>query len=225
MAFVRTLDWGAVTEDIINAAFAHVGGTISTLHASWGAAYGNVNGWNIYIGEGTTNKIGHFMIGGSSTTFWYLASANSSIGAGGNCTRGSNTIRIVATKSAVSFTNIDTNGVSKAGVLFTTDNKGDLCSVVTSSNTATLDTPAIVPRSESYVSVITYNAQTSTSFGTTALSLIPVPTFDDDARYLPNVAFAHSAQMITDGTATFNGSKWYVVGGSWLMKDPDETAA
>lgn len=134
-----------------------------------------------------------------------------------------NVLKVVATKSAVAFINPPSSGQTILALIITTDNNGDYCCVVkTGSSVSNLNDPTIIPRDSRYTAEIKYIASTSTVFGCTALSKIPVPTYDGSAKYLPNVAFAHATQYQVDGSVMLNGTqKFYCIGGSWYIDDSE----
>lgn len=223
MALVRLLSWGSVTKAYLDEAFTYAGGTLATIHTEIGTYYDtSVNGFRFYVGAGTSgNNIAAVALGGSSDRFMVGAKAEDA-GSYFGCiySQASTNIRIVATKAAVAVMNVDVNGVSKMGIVFTTDNNGDLCCIVCGSDLNTLANPAVVPRDSLYVSKVQYYATTSADFGCTALSYIPVPSYDGSSKYLPYVAFAHAAQYIVDASVTINDdSKFYSIGGSWFLDD------
>ena len=131
-----------------------------------------------------------------------------------------NTLRVVATKKALSISNYDANGVSQYGVAISTDNNGDLCSIVETTANVGLSNPSVVPVDAEYTTEIKYQATSSTAFGSTALSYIPVPSYDGSSKYLPYVAFAHATQYMIDASVIINDdSKFYSIGGSWFLDD------
>ena len=223
MALVRLLQWGSVTKAYLDEAFTYAGGTLATIHAESGTFYDSfVNGWLFYVGAGTTgNNICAVALGGSNDKFFVGVKADDSgLAIIGAASYSSTNIRIVATKKSVAITNVDANGCSKMGVVFTTDNNGDLCCVTVGGDSATLANPAIVPRDPLYLTKVQYQATTSTDFGCTALSYIPVPSYDGSSKYLPYVAFAHATQYVVDASVTINDdSKFYSIGGSWFLDD------
>lgn len=225
MALVNLVSWGSVTKSLLDAAFAHAGGKLATIHAEAGDYYStSIGGFHFYVGEGTSgNNIAAVALGGSNDRFFVGAKADDAGNAfGGVYSQASTNIRIVATKAAVAVMNVDANGVSKMGIVFTTDNNSDLCCVVIGDSLNTLANPAIVPRDPLYTTKIQYEATTSNAFGATSLSLIPVPSFDGSAKFLPNASFAHAAQYIVDGEVTLDGLRYYCIGGSWWLKDTIE---
>lgn len=126
--------------------------------------------------------------------------------------------KIVATKFGIAIVKAIGTATYSAGVV-SLDNSGDAVSMLAGGS---LNNPQIVPRSEQYTT-IQYPATTSAAFGCTALSKIPVPTYDGNARYLPNVAFAHASQHQEDGSAILNNNqKYYCIGGSWYLDDSEE---
>lgn len=224
MAIVNVSGWSQLTATVFDAAFAHAGGTLATIHADVGAASGTVTGFIFFVGDGTTNRIAGFAIGGANAKCFVNARSQSSGNDfGGSAAKASDNVRIVATKSAVAVTNIDANGVSKMGIIFTTDNNGNLCCVLCGDDLQTLANPAIVPRDSLYTSKIQYVATTNNEFGATALALIPVPSFDGSAKYLPACAFAHAVQYLIDGSVTLGNQFWYSIGGSWYILDEQES--
>ena len=221
MALVNVFGWNQLSTAAIDAAFTYAGGTLATIHAETGAASGTVTGYIFYVGSGTTNRIAGFAIGGSSNKCFVNARAQSS-GAdfGGSASKASDNVRIIATKSAVAIMNIDANGVSKMGVVLSTDNNGNLCAIVCGADQQTLANPAVVPRDALYTSKVQYVATSNTDFGSTALSFIPVPSFDGSSKFLPKVLFANATQYVVDGSVKLNDdAKFYCVGGSWFLDD------
>ena len=223
MALVRTVGWSLLTTQVLDEAFEYAGGTLATLHTDVGAASGTVTGFIFYVGEGTANRIAGFAIGGSSDKCFVNARAQSSgSDFGGSYAKASDNVRVVATRSSVAVTNVDGDGASKMGIVFTTDSNGNLCTVLCGDDAQTLANPAVVPRDALYTTKVTYPASTSNSFGATALSKIPVPSFDGNARYLPDVLFAHATQYQIDGSVLLNGVKYFSIGGSWFITDSEE---
>lgn len=220
MALVRSVAWGSLTKAILDEAFEFAGGKLATIHAESGAVSGYVGGWILYVGDGTDNRIAGFALGGSSDRCYVNANANDSTTVGSGYSWASTNVRVVATKHAVAIMNIDANGCSKMGVVITTDSNNDLCCVVCGSDAQTLANPAVVPRDLMYTAKVQYMASTATNFGATALSKIPVPSFDGNARWLPNVCFAHATQYQVDGSVMLNQkTRFYCVGGSWFIND------
>lgn len=223
MALVRTVGWSLLTTQVLDEAFEYAGGTLATLHTEVGAASGTVTGFVFYVGEGTTNRIAGFAIGGSSNKCFVNARAQSAgSDFGGSYAKASDNVRVVATKSCVAVTNVDADSVSKMGIVFTTDSNGNLCCVLCGADAQTLANPAVVPRDALYTAKVTYPASTSNAFGATALSKIPVPSYDGNARYLPKALFAHATQYQIDGPVLLNSlTKFYCIGGSWFLDDSE----
>ena len=124
--------------------------------------------------------------------------------------------KVVATKSSIAIVKSIGTTTYSAGVV-SVDSSDSVVSILAS---GALSNPQIIPRSDQYTTV-NYQAVTSTAFGCTALSMIPVPTYDGEAKYLQDVAFAHATQYIVDGSVSLNGTKYYSIGGSWFMRDSE----
>ena len=220
MALVQTTTWANLTQAMLNNAFTYAGGTLATIHAETGAAPGTtVTGWCFYVGEGTTSQIGAFAIGGSSNKCFASALSAAGSAFGGSAGKASDTVRVVATKTAVAIMNPDANGVSKMGLVISKDNAGALCSVVIGADSATLDDPAVVPWNAAYTTKIQYMVSASRDFNCTSIAKIPVPSFDGTARYLPSVSFAAATQFCEDGKVTLNNLTYYNLGGAWFLRD------
>jgi hypothetical protein len=136
-------------------------------------------------------------------------------------------ITIVATKSAIALlSKAAASAPSYCGCVITKDNTGNYVLVQQADGSRwdlyTLNNPAIMPRNALYTAITKYGATTSTAFGSTALSKMPVPTYDGNAKYLPSVAFAHATQYQIDGSVLLNGTqKFYCIGGSWFLDDSE----
>ena len=221
MALVNVFGWNQLSTAAIDAAFTYAGGTLATIHAETGAASGTVDGFVFYVGEGTTNRIAGFAIDRASNKCFVNARAQSAgSDFGGSYAKASNNVRVVATKSCVAVTNVDADGVSKMGIVFTTDSNGNLCTVLCGADAQTLANPAVVPRDALYTSKVQYVATSNTDFGSTALSFIPVPSFDGSSKFLPKVLFANATQYVVDGYVKLNDdAKFYCIGGSWFLDD------
>lgn len=225
MAIVNHIAYSNLTTEILDAAFAYAGGKLASLHSEAGTIpTTTIGGFLIYDGDGQTDLVGFFGVGGNNYRCLVGAYApDGSTAFGGAYAAASENVRVVATKTAVAIMSVDSNGVSKMGIVFTADNNNDICCVVCGADAQTLANPAVVPRDALYTQKIQYNATTSTDFGSTALSLIPVPSFDGSAKYLPNVAFAHAVQYVVDGSVTLGNGLWYSLGGSWYLADESES--
>jgi hypothetical protein len=136
-------------------------------------------------------------------------------------------ITIAATKTAVSLMSKQSSGApTTACCIIAKDNMGNYVLVQQDDganwNAYTLNNPAVLPRDALYTAIIQYGATTSTAFGATALSKIPVPSYDGNAKYLPSVAFAHATQYQVDGSVLLNGTqRFYCIGGSWFLDDSE----
>lgn len=227
MALVRKLKYQALTLDMLNEALQYVGGKVANIVAVTGDAPGTqMSGFRFYIGDNSSeSNLIAWYAGKSNTTTSYGtvceagASSNGSDRYGCSVASVSDTITIVATKFAFAITNIDSSGVSRMGLIITTDDQNDYCCVTVGGNVQTLSNPYIVPRNPLYTSAITYGATTSVEFGCTSLALLPVPTYGSQARWIPNVAFASSTQFVTDGPVALQTTLWYTIGGSWYLAD------
>lgn len=136
-------------------------------------------------------------------------------------------ITIVATRTAVAFMSKGATGAPTiACCIITKDNTDNYVLIQQADGSRwglyTLNNPAIMPRNALYTAITQYGATTSTAFGATALSKMPVPTYDGNAKYLPSVAFAHATQYPVDGSVMLNGTqKFYCIGGSWFLDDSE----
>jgi hypothetical protein len=125
--------------------------------------------------------------------------------------------KIVATKLGIAIVKETGTTTYTAGIV-SLDNTGSVTAIIKG---GTLENPQVVPRSEQYIAT-NYPATTTTAFGCTALSKIPVPTYDGNAKYLPSVSFAHATQYQIDGSVLLNGTqKFYCIGGSWFLDDSE----
>lgn len=177
---------------------------------------------DVYTGEGSTNDSLLVRIYNTGGDGYIIGRANGSV-ATTNLHWGLY-IKIVATKHAVAFaSSLTSNPLSTVCAVITKDNNGDYVVVVNSLNTGSLASPYVIPRSTDYSALISYDATTSNAFGATALSLIPVPSFDGSAKYLPACAFAHAVQYLIDGSVTLGNQVWYSIGGSWYILDEQES--
>jgi hypothetical protein len=133
-------------------------------------------------------------------------------------TRHNDTVfKIVATKLGIAIVKATGTTTYTAGIV-SLDNTGSVTAIIKG---GTLENPQVVPRSEQYIAT-NYPATTTTAFGCTALSKIPVPTYDGNAKYLPSVSFAHATQYQIDGSVLLNGTqKFYCIGGSWFLDDSE----
>lgn len=207
-----------MTKTMVQEAFTYAGGTLGTIHVE-GDGSGATNGFQFYLGAGTDTEIARFKMDDNVCSV--VAYSGNASGGGSGSANGN--IRVVATKSAVAICSTDNSGVSSSGLIFTLDNVGNV--VMVASVTTNLYNPAVVPRNTLYSAAVQYGASTSTAFGATALSKIPVPTFDGNAKWLPKVCFAHATQYIVDGSVILNDSRrYYCIGGSWFIDDAEGNA-
>lgn len=125
---------------------------------------------------------------------------------------------IVATKYGIGILRSENLVAFRAGVL-TLDNHGEFVSVLSGSadRTSQLVNPYVIPRKVEYTTTVTYPASTTTSFGCTSLSYIPVPTYDGSPHYLPNMAYANATQYMVNGPVLMGQKIWYCFGGAFYL--------
>ena len=124
---------------------------------------------------------------------------------------------IVATKHGIAiYKGIGSQTVS-VGIL-TLDNHGEFVAVLSGPPNSN---PVVMPRNDSYVTT-QYPAATSTAFGCTSLSYIPVPTYDGTPHYLPQLAYANATQYIMNGPVLMGSKIWYCIAGAFYLYDGEQ---
>ena len=219
MALIRKVGMSGLVS-ALQEAFTFAGGTLGTLTVESGTTP-------------TENKTGALIKNGTATiAYAWITEGDYGAVLFGACSSAGNNfyvytpyaqknaLRVIATRTAVAVTNYDANNVSQYALVITTDSNGDLCCLVETAENVGLKNPTVVPVDAEYTMEVKYPAETSTSFGSTALAKIPVPTFNGNARWLPYVFFAHATQYQEDGSVLLNSlSRFYNIGGSWFLDD------
>ena len=124
-----------------------------------------------------------------------------------------NVLDIIATQYGI-FIIKSVDATSVSVVILSIDNHNEFVSVVSADP---LSNPVVVPRNEAYTSAISYPASKSTLFGCTSLSYIPVPTYDGQPHYLPNLAYANATQYVMNGPVMMGNKIWYCIGGAFYL--------
>ncbi|MBQ3940689.1 MAG: hypothetical protein II723_06205 [Oscillospiraceae bacterium] len=230
MPFIRNLiyDTDAV-QAALDDALAYAGGRFAEeLHTAAGTMPGtNIDGCLfLYEGPDTSNRILFFGIGGSTLRCAVGAYAEKSrVFSTQKTSPPSVSLRIAATKYGIALSLLDADGnCADEAIVITRDSTGAFCCLMTGADGGGFDSPAVVPRDSLYTAKICYSSSTDTDFGCTALSLLPVPSSDGTAKYLPDLLFAQAGQIAGDGTVLLNGERFYVLGGSWYLRDAEADA-
>lgn len=217
MAKMYSENWSSFTDEQFADILSGLDGALSDLHIVWGNVPGRTSpGWIFYIGDSTDNTVAFFQIG--NKLYEYADNGNSKI-FGGNVNSASSRCRIVGTERAVSFTNIDANGVSRYGLCITEDSEGGICTIIAGGTRQISNFPIIVPINNAYLNEIQYGGTTTTDFNCVALNRFPVPSFGNGVRCTPYVAFAHATMEMADREVFMNGKNWYCIGGCWYLYD------
>lgn len=215
MALVRTVTMATLASTLTEA-FEYAGGKLAQLTATAVTDSGSA-GATIFDGDKKVADVRK-----SGVYNYVVAAFSDNSHSFGIYQETTTAVKVIATKSAVAITAPDSNGVSKIGIIISTDNNNNFCCVTETVQNANLANPAVVPQDSQYTTAILYSGTTSMAFGSTALAKIPVPSFDGNARWLPNVCFAHATQYLVDGSVTLNGTqKFYCIGGSWFIDDSE----
>lgn len=225
MAFLRDLPYSAAgLQAALDDALAYAGGRFAEeLHTAAGTIPGTSIEGCIFLYEGphTADLLMLFGIGGSNLRCVTGAYADPQhLFASTRTDPPSLNVRVIATKSAVAVSLLDTDGnCEDEATVVTLDSAGSFCCVTTGSNGAGFESPAVVPRTGLYTEKVVYPGVTETAFHCIALSMLPVPVFDGQARYLPDVLFAHAGQLTGDGAVLLGESRFYALGGCWYLRE------
>lgn len=227
MPFIRNFTYSAAAmQAALDDALAYAGGKFAEeLHTASGTIPGTTVGDCVFLYEGphTANLLMWFGIGGSNLRCSTGAYADASHPFGSQkMSPPSGNVRVAAVKHAVAVSLLDADGnCADEATVITADSTGAFCCVTTGADGGGFQSPAIVPRDSLYTVKTVYSSTTDTDFGCTALSMLPVPSFDGSAKYLPDVLFAQAGQLSGDGTVLLNGERFYALGGSWYLRDPE----
>lgn len=124
---------------------------------------------------------------------------------------------VVATKHGIAIYKGDGLQTTSVGIL-ALDNHGEFVTVMSGPPNSN---PTIVPRNDSYTNT-QYPAATSTYFGCTSLSYIPVPTYDGTPHYFPQLAYANATQYIVTGPVLMGRKIWYCIAGAFYLYDGEQ---
>ena len=227
MAFIRDFSYTAADmQAALGDALAYAGGRFAEdLHTAFGVIPGTSIDGCLFLYEGahSADLLMMFGIGGGNLRCATGAySDRTHLFGTVKADPPSVRVRVIATKSAVGVSLLDADGnCADEATVVTLDSAGGFCCVTTGADGAGFASPAVVPRDPQYVTRVIYAGSTETAFHCTALSMLPVPVSDGQARYLPDVLFAHAGQLTGDGAVLLGGERFYALGGSWYLRDAE----
>lgn len=225
MAFLRDFPYsGAALQNALDDALAYAGGRFAAeLHTAEGMIPGTNIGGCIFLYEGphTANLLIFFGIGGSNLRCATGAYSDPEhLFASTRTDPPALNVRVIATKKGIAVSLLDADGnCADEATAVTVDSEGSFCCVTTGSDGAGFVNPAVVPRNGFYTEKVIYPGVTETAFHCTAISMLPVPVTDGQARYLPDLLFAHAGQLTGDGTVLLGDERFCVIGGSWYLRE------
>ena len=229
MAYVRSL-LNRSSDDILSIfeeALEYAGGTfaerLKAFRYEWQSggyyAYGYC-GIDVTPDPSTSDYVAAYYAGENAWGRLHARSNTTASAVDIGSTSSDDTLNIVATHSGISVYK-STGATSVATFVIALDNHGQLVTVAAG---GTLASPYVLPVNDASLTNIQYPASKSALFGCTSLSYIPVPTFDGQPHYLPELAYANATQYIMNGPVLMGSKIWYCIGGAFYLYEGENDA-